>query len=152
MRYPKPPPPTNSPFVARIMRANKKANTKPELRVRRALHAAGFRYVVHRKVVCSQAIVSVDVMFRRPRVALFVDGCFWHGCSAHGSRPTTNSTYWAAKIQANRERDRDVDAALVASGWLPVRVWEHDSVETAVDKVTEALGQPRIWGTYGNDA
>jgi DNA mismatch endonuclease, patch repair protein len=138
-RYPKRPPPAQSASVARVMRANKKTNTKPELRLRRALHAGGFRFLVNRQLQCGSVRVSVDLLFRRSRVAVFVDGCFWHGCPDHGSSPVTNGAYWAAKIDANRRRDQRVNVDLVAAGWTPILIWDHEPIAEAVDRVRDVI-------------
>lgn len=82
-----------------------------------------------------------DVVFTRSRVAVFVDGCFWHACPEHGRVPTNNDWYWAPKLLRNVERDRQADAALGDAGWIVVRVWEHVPVPTAVAAIEEALGQ-----------
>lgn len=83
------------------------------------------------------------MVFRRARVAVFVDGCFWHGCDAHGkARPVANGEYWRAKIAANRDRDRDTDERLAAAGWASVRVWEHEDMEVAAGRL-EALVRSR---------
>ncbi|MEA2201766.1 MAG: mismatch endonuclease, patch repair protein [Solirubrobacteraceae bacterium] len=80
-----------------------------------------------------------DLVFSRERVAVFVDGCFWHRCADHGTRPRTNSVYWQAKLDRNVERDRRNDADLSAAGWTVVRVWEHESVSPAADRVARVL-------------
>lgn len=108
------------------MRANRKRDTGPELRLRRSLHGLGLRYRVYSRID-GDPPVAPDVVFPRAKVAVFVDGCFWHGCPEHGVQPRTNSRYWRAKLQTNSERDRRVDRSLAATGWLSVRVWEHES-------------------------
>jgi DNA mismatch endonuclease (patch repair protein) len=81
-----------------------------------------------------------DVVFGPARVALFIDGCFWHGCPEHGSRRTTaNTQYWSTKVERNQARDRDTDERLRAAGWLPLRVWEHEEPEAVAARVTEAV-------------
>jgi DNA mismatch endonuclease (patch repair protein) len=105
------------------MAAVKRQDTVPEIALRRALFATGLRYrLASRKRLPGRP----DVVFPHARVALFVDGCFWHGCPLHGSRPKNNAAFWAAKLERNTERDRQVDRDLQASGWLPVHVWEHE--------------------------
>ena len=83
-----------------------------------------------------------DLVFTRARVAVFVDGCFWHGCAEHGTSPKNNAQWWRAKLDANRARDDRVDEALRAADWIPVRVWEHESTVTAADRV-EAVVRAR---------
>jgi DNA mismatch endonuclease (patch repair protein) len=85
--------------------------------------------------------VRVDVLFPRARLAVFVDGCFWHGCSAHGTRPKSNSGYWLPKLSANAERDIRVNAALRSAGWSVIRIWEHDEPDTSADLIARVLAQ-----------
>lgn len=110
----------------------------PELRLRSDLHARGWRFRVQYPVP-GRPRRSIDVAFTRRRIAVLVDGCFWHGCPEHGSRPATNSTYWHEKVQRNQARDRDTDASLIGAGWRVVRIWEHESRAAAVAIVEAAL-------------
>lgn len=107
------------------MQVQKTRDTKPEMAIRRLLHASGLRYRVDRAPLTGLRR-RADIVFGRAKVAVYVDGCFWHGCPQHG-RPGTvaNPEYWAAKIERNRERDADTDRRLVEAGWAVVRVWEH---------------------------
>ena len=130
------------------MRANRRKDTKPELALRRALHGQGYRYRKdYRLDLAGGTRVRPDIAFTARKVAVFVDGCFWHGCPQHGSRPAVNVWYWEPKLRRNTERDRLADAALAAAGWAVVRVWEHESLEAAVASVIDALsrapGRPR---------
>lgn len=113
-------------------------DTVPELALRRLLHAAGYRYRVTYPVP-GKPRRTIDIAFTRARVAVFVDGCFWHGCPDHGTAPTANSRWWATKIEANRERDADTTSYLVTSGWRVVRIWEHVPTDVARDLVAQAL-------------
>lgn len=131
----------STPAATRVMRANRKRDTRPERRLRSALHRHGLRFRVHRRVALGGVIVSPDVVFGRAKVAVFVDGCFWHGCPDHGTRPKINSWYWGPKLEHNRRRDRLVDQALCLAGWSVVRVWEHEEPAAAVTKVVAALGR-----------
>ncbi len=81
-----------------------------------------------------------DIVFTARKVAVFVDGCFWHCCPEHGSRPAANTWYWEPKLRRNVERDRAADAALGAAGWIVVRLWELESLEAAVAAVAKAVG------------
>ncbi len=82
---------------------------------------------------------TIDITFPRPRVAVFVDGCFWHGCPIHGTSPKNNAAWWRAKIDANIARDRDTDSRLREAGWIVIRIWEHEDIEAAADRVEEVL-------------
>ena len=133
--YPNP----SSAAATAVMRGNRKRDTLPELAVRSALHRDGLRFRKHYRVVGVGQTVEVDVCFTRQRLALLIDGCFWHGCPQHGTTPRTNSAYWGPKIERNRARDQAVDAALTAAGWHVMRVWEHESAESAVARTRDAL-------------
>jgi DNA mismatch endonuclease (patch repair protein) len=126
------------------MRANRRVDTKPELALRRALHGRGYRYRKDYRLDLGQGTrVRPDIAFTARRVAVFVDGCFWHVCPEHGSKPAANTWYWDPKLRRNVERDRAADAALAAAGWEVVRVWEHEPLEAAVTAVVEALTRSR---------
>jgi DNA mismatch endonuclease (patch repair protein) len=113
-------------------------NTLPEVALRSALHRMGLRFRVHVRPVPGVRR-EADVVFTRARVALFVDGCFWHGCPQHASWPKANARWWKAKIDANRARDRDTDARLGEAGWLVVRIWEHEAVDEAAARVAQLV-------------
>lgn len=133
-----PHPGSSSPQVSARMSRAARRETAPELALRRALHADGYRFrVVH--PVPGNRRRSIDIAFTRARVAVFVDGCFWHGCPVHGTQPRANSAWWTAKLAANRSRDADTDRLLREAGWQVVRVWEHEPVEQAVAAVVAAL-------------
>lgn len=121
------------------MRANRRTDTKPEVALRRELHRQGLRYRKDFRLDLTGARVRPDIAFTARRVAVFVDGCFWHCCPQHGSQPANNTWYWKPKLERNVERDRLADAALTAAGWSVVRVWEHESLEAAVAAVISAL-------------
>jgi DNA mismatch endonuclease (patch repair protein) len=129
------------------MRANRRKDTKPELALRRALHAQGYRYRKDYRLELPGTRVRPDIAFTARRVAVFVDGCFWHCCPEHGSQPANNTWYWAPKLARNVERDRAADAALAAAGWSVVRVWEHESLEAAVAVVATTLAATGLTGT-----
>lgn len=114
---PKKPPLTRSEQMARIG----SRNTGPELRLRRALWASGARYRLH-----ADLPGKPDIVFMRAKVAVFVDGCFWHGCPIHGTSPKTNRAYWGPKLEENRQRDERVCRELESMGWLPLRLFNHD--------------------------
>ncbi|MGC5583463.1 very short patch repair endonuclease [Ornithinimicrobium sp. W1665] len=126
---------------ARMSRAPRR-ETAPELALRRSLHAAGHRFrVVH--PVPGNRRRSIDIAFTRARLAVFVDGCFWHGCPEHGTQPRANGPWWAAKLAANQARDADTDRLLRDAGWSVVRIWEHEDVAVATAAVESALREAR---------
>jgi DNA mismatch endonuclease (patch repair protein) len=121
------------------MRSNKSRDTRPEIALRRELFRAGHRYRKH-YFPWPRSRNEVDIAFPGIRLAIFVDGCFWHGCVDHRSiRPKANATYWARKLDANIERDRETTAALVSSGWTVIRIWEHESTDDAVTLIGQAI-------------
>jgi DNA mismatch endonuclease (patch repair protein) len=127
-----------SPAVRQVMRGNRKRDTRPELLLRRALHALGLRYRVASRPLPDRPWTA-DIVFLRAKIAVFVDGCYWHGCPDHYSPPRTNAGYWGPKIERNRQRDTLVDAELQAAGWTCVRIWEHEANEVAVAAVFAAV-------------
>ncbi|GAB3996378.1 very short patch repair endonuclease [Nocardioides marmoraquaticus] len=116
----------SSSAVRAVMRGNRRRDTRPEMRVRRALHARGLRYRVDIAPLAGLRR-RADVVFRGPRVAVFIDGCFWHGCPEHGMTPRTNTEFWRAKLDRNRERDVETTLVLAAAGWVVLRFWEHET-------------------------
>ncbi|MFC7218854.1 very short patch repair endonuclease [Streptomyces polyrhachis] len=126
----------------RSMLANRGRDTKPERELRSMLHAAGLRYRVSVRPL-PELRRTADIVFRPARVAVFVDGCFWHGCPQHFTAPQTNPDYWRERINRNIERDRETDARLREAGWLVLRFWEHEPVEECSRAVREAVGRRR---------
>ncbi|SNC61190.1 T/G mismatch-specific endonuclease [Kytococcus aerolatus] len=131
-----PSPVSNS--VSLRMQRQRRAGTGPEMRLRRALHARGWRFRVGFKVPRAPRR-TIDVAFPKRKVAVFVDGCFWHVCPEHGVRPKSNAEWWHRKLMDNVVRDRTTDEVLVAQGWVVVRVWEHAPRMEAVHAVEMAL-------------
>jgi DNA mismatch endonuclease (patch repair protein) len=109
-------------------------DTAPELSLRRELHRRGLRYRIQTKVP-GNARRTIDIAFPRVQLAVYVDGCFWHGCPEHYVRPRANSQWWRWKIERNQARDQDTDRALRAQGWTVLRVWEHIAAREAADLV-----------------
>ena len=134
---------TADPGRAANMRGNRRTDTKPELALRGALHALGYRYRKDFRLDLAVRRVRPDIAFTSRKVAVFVDGCFWHACPDHGSKPKSNEWYWSPKLARNVERDRAVDEALVQAGWTVLRLWEHVPLEDAVTAVITAVGTPR---------
>jgi DNA mismatch endonuclease (patch repair protein) len=134
---------TVDPGRAANMRSNRRADTKPELALRAALHAMGYRYRKDFRLDLPLRRVRPDIAFTSRKVAVFVDGCFWHACPDHGSKPKNNDWYWSPKLARNVERDHAADEALTQAGWTVVRLWEHVPLGDAVALVTDAVGEPR---------
>lgn len=125
---------------SRNMRANRRSDTKPEIALRGALHRLGHRYRVdYRLDLTGRVRVRPDIVFTRRKVAVFVDGCFWHVCPEHGRQPTRNEWYWTPKLRRNVERDQLANKALTEAGWKVVRVWEHEPLEGALAAVLQAF-------------
>lgn len=116
----------------------RRRDTKPEVALRRLLFAAGLRYRVSYPVP-GQRRRTIDIAFTRQRLAVFVDGCFWHGCPQHGTSPQANEAWWRRKLQANRARDRDTERMLAELGWTTLRVWEHENPASAAAAVIRLL-------------
>ncbi|MFB4300408.1 very short patch repair endonuclease [Actinomadura sp. NTSP31] len=124
--------------VRKSMQSNKSRDTKPELALRRAVHALGLRYRVSIRPLPSVRRTA-DLVFTRARVAVFMDGCFWHGCPVHHTKSATNAEYWAEKVRRNRERDQQTDRLLHEAGWRTIRVWEHEDPREAAERVAEEV-------------
>nr|WP_182114027.1 DNA mismatch endonuclease Vsr [Actinotalea sp. JY-7876] len=119
------------------MSRQRRRDTGPELLLRRALHRRGLRFRVDHALP-GLPRRRADVLFTRARIVVFVDGCFWHGCPEHVTRPASNAAWWEAKLATNVQRDRDTDAHMRSIGWLVLRFWEHADMEQAADRVAHA--------------
>jgi DNA mismatch endonuclease (patch repair protein) len=133
-------PAASSHAVMKVMRGNRSRDTAAEVRLRSALHRSGMRFRKSYRISGVTGSVRADLAFIRQRVAVFVDGCFWHACPTHFNRPATNSDYWDAKIGRNQERDRRNTLLLTNEGWRVLRIWEHVPVDMAVQQIRSALG------------
>lgn len=120
------------------MQANRSRDTKPEKDLRRALHRMGLRYRVATRPIPGLRRTA-DIVFRRAKVAVFVDGCFWHGCQEHRATPKSNTEFWAEKLSGNVLRDKQTTAILEANGWTEVRVWEHDDLHEAASRIAQVV-------------
>jgi DNA mismatch endonuclease (patch repair protein) len=125
-----------------IMRANKRRDTRPELLVRRLLHAQGLRYRVDHRVV-QESRTRADIAFTRQRIAVFIDGCFWHSCPEHLHLPKANADYWVTKLARNVQRDAEVTALLRELGWTVLRFWEHVPPASAAEEINAAVRRHR---------
>jgi DNA mismatch endonuclease (patch repair protein) len=130
-------PPPSSEDARRRMLAVRQRDTNGERALRRAIHSLGLRYRVDYALPGLRR--RADVAFLRAKVAIFVDGCFWHGCPEHGTWPKANADWWRTKILANQQRDRDTDSMLRSSGWHVLRFWEHSDPENSARSVYEIV-------------
>jgi DNA mismatch endonuclease, patch repair protein len=124
------------------MQANRGRDTKPELALRSAAHARGLRYRVSARPL-RDLRRTADMVFASARVAVFVDGCFWHGCPEHHTVAATNAAFWARKVTDNRARDRDTDQRLAEAGWISIRIWEHEDPHEAADRIRAIVDERR---------
>ena len=122
------------------MVANRSKDTAPELAVRSILHARGLRYRTNFRPEPSLRRTA-DVVFTKRRIAVFIDGCFWHGCPAHFAKPRSNVDYWEPKIDRNRQRDVETTELLRAAGWHVLRFWEHEDPRSIADSVEAAVAR-----------
>jgi DNA mismatch endonuclease (patch repair protein) len=133
----------SSDAVHRRMSAQRRRDTGPELAVRKGLHAMGLRYRVNAQPL-PDLRRRADIVFVREDVAVFIDGCFWHGCPVHGRRRyVVNDWYWPDKIARNQRRDADTDRCLREAGWTVVRVWEHEPSTEAAERIREIVVSAR---------
>ncbi|GEB50331.1 very short patch repair endonuclease [Streptomyces cacaoi] len=128
----------SSPDVSARMSRQSSKDTGAERAVRRLLHASGYRYRVHYPVPGMNRR-KIDIAFTRARLAVLIDGCFWHGCPEHATSPKANAEWWQRKLDRNMERDRETNAHLRSQGWTVLRFWEHESPTTVVRQVATAV-------------
>ncbi|MFE9001838.1 very short patch repair endonuclease [Streptomyces sp. NPDC007875] len=126
----------------RNMQAIRSRDTKPEKLIRRLVHAQGLRYRVSAKPL-PDLRRTADMVFRPAKVAVFIDGCYWHGCPEHYVPPKTNSGYWSGKVAGNIARDRDTDQRLAKAGWTVLRFWEHESAHSCALAIAATVARLR---------
>ena len=120
------------------MQSNRGRDTAPEMALRRELHRRGLRYRVDAPIVPGLRR-RADLVFARRRVAVFVDGCFWHGCPEHGTQSRSNAVFWHNKISTNKARDADTSRRLTELGWTVIRIWAHEAPREAADRIETLL-------------
>ncbi|WBP93204.1 very short patch repair endonuclease [Mycolicibacterium neoaurum] len=133
-----------SPGRSRNMAAIRRRDTKPEVAVRSALHRSGYRFRKDYAIRLDGKLIRPDVAFTRQRVAVFIDGCFWHCCPEHGRQPGVNGEYWSLKLKGNVERDQRQAAALRNADWEVLRFWEHEDLTAILERVTLAVDTRRL--------
>jgi DNA mismatch endonuclease (patch repair protein) len=124
------------------MQRQRQRDTQPELALRRAVHSLHLGYRVHVRPVDGLRRTA-DLVFASARVAVFVNGCFWHGCPEHRSPSKTNQDFWSRKVESNSSRDQDTDERLELAGWVSFRVWEHDDPVVAAAKIAAVVSERR---------
>lgn len=139
----------SSPASRKVMQGNRSRDTSPELAVRRLLHAAGLRYRVAFRPLPNLRRTA-DIVFTKPRIAVFIDGCYWHACPEHRTVARSNAVYWSEKLARNVARDADTTSQLEEAGWTVLRFWEHEdpadvaaTVASAVRSQEPTDGRPR---------
>ncbi|MFI6334807.1 very short patch repair endonuclease [Streptomyces sp. NPDC050535] len=120
------------------MKGNRGKDTKPELRLRSLLYAEGLRYRVSVRPL-PELRRTADLVFIKSRIAVFVDGCYWHGCPEHYRPASRNADFWTEKINGNRERDIETNHLLSQAGWTVIRIWEHEDPAEASQRVIQAV-------------
>lgn len=127
--------------VTNVMKANKKTDTKPEVAIRTRLHRMGFRFRKDCLIRTNGGNCRPDILFRSARLAIFIDGCFWHFCPDHGHMPRSNKQYWEQKLNRNKCRDIKNTSWLKEHGWHVIRLWEHVPTQEAVQIITQKLSE-----------
>jgi DNA mismatch endonuclease (patch repair protein) len=128
-----------SAATTNVMKANPRTDTGPETRVRSLLHRAGFRFRKDYRIATESVRTHADIAFPGQKIAVFIDGCFWHACPQHRTKPKHNAWYWTPKLRRNRARDRTVTRRLVSLGWIVMRFWEHVPPTTVAKAVRKRL-------------
>lgn len=134
-------PSASSIAIRRVMQANRPQDTKPEIQLRRALHREGLRFRKDARPLAAIKCAKADVVFARAKLCIFVDGCFWHGCSRHFSAPKSNQAWWKEKIADNRLRDRKKTRQLRRAGWTVLRIWEHELQGASFDSWVQEVAR-----------
>jgi len=134
-------PPASSEAALHRMKATRQRNTRAESALQQALEALGLTFETDVRLL-QGSTRRADIVFTQERVAVFADGCFWHGCPIHGTWPKRNAAFWQHKIETNKLRDADTDARLAEAGWTVIRVWEHEDPTEAAEGIARVIRQP----------
>ena len=130
----------STPAIRKTMQGCRSRDTVPEVALWSAVHSLGLRFFVNRRPIPGMRLTA-DLVFPTHRVAVFMDGCFWHGCPDHYDMPVRNAAFWRTKINSNRARDRKVDGLLASHGWRVVRIWEHVPPSEAAERVYRVIAE-----------
>ncbi|MFJ4837691.1 very short patch repair endonuclease [Streptomyces sp. NPDC088746] len=133
----------SSPSVSARMSRQARRDTAPEVAVRKLLHASGYRYRLNERVP-NMSRRTIDIAFTRAKVAVFLDGCFWHGCPEHATQPKSNAEWWRQKLDRNMARDIETTEHLTAAGWTVLRFWEHEAPLRVAEQVAKAVDRERF--------
>lgn len=133
----------SSPGVSARMSRQASRDTKPEVAVRKLLHASGYRYRLNERVP-GMPRRTIDIAFTRAKVAVLIDGCFWHGCPVHATQPKANAEWWREKLERNMARDRETNEHLAGAGWTVLRFWEHEAPDGVAEQVAAAVDRARF--------
>ncbi|MFJ8753246.1 very short patch repair endonuclease [Streptomyces sp. NPDC102441] len=133
----------SSPGVSARMSRQARRDTAPEVAVRKLLHASGYRYRLNERVP-HMSRRTIDIAFTRAKVAVFLDGCFWHGCPEHATQPRSNAEWWRQKLDRNMARDVETTEHLTAAGWTVLRFWEHEAAVLVAEQVAEVVDRERF--------
>lgn len=131
----------STPAATISMRSNKSNDTKPEVLTRRLLHQRGLRFRKSYVIKLPKTRTTIDIAFTRLRLAVYIDGCFWHYCPEHGHIPKSNVVYWTSKLKGNTERDRETDRLLSQAGWTVLRFWSHERPAQIATRVATKVSQ-----------
>jgi DNA mismatch endonuclease, patch repair protein len=137
-------PAASSAAAKKRMQSTGQRDTVPEIELRLILHRMGLRYRIDRKPI-PQLRRRADIVFVSARVAVYIDGCFWHGCPLHATWPKANAAFWRKKIEANRLRDSDTNSRLAEAGWMVIRIWEHEDPQTVAQHIANTVRQRRSY-------
>ncbi|MFJ8859535.1 very short patch repair endonuclease [Streptomyces sp. NPDC102451] len=133
----------SSPGVSARMSRQARRDTAPEVAVRKLLHASGYRYRLNERVP-HMPRRTIDIAFTRAKVAVFLDGCFWHGCPEHATQPKSNAEWWRQKLARNMARDVETTEHLTTAGWTVLRFWEHEAPLRVAEQVAKAVDRERL--------
>ena len=127
-------------YNTKAMRSNRCKDTKPEREIRSLIFKNGYRFRKNYPIrLSNNKLCRIDIAFLRSKIAIFIDGCFWHGCPIHHRLPKTNTDYWIPKFERNKKRDEMNQNLLESDGWVVLRLWEHETMIEMYSKITHVI-------------